>query len=86
MHQRGAAMIKRDVLASAQRWAERRFANLTFKASCNGCGKEIVFLLFTCLGCRNYVLCETCYFDQLTEFDQPEVTPDMSPTVSPSPS
>ena len=47
-------------------FAERHFVDLTFGASCDDCMNEIEFLLFVCLGCRNYSICETCYFKQLT--------------------
>ena len=48
-------------------FAERHFVDLTFGASCDGCGNEIEFLLFLCLGCRNRSICEQCYFAQLEE-------------------
>ena len=47
---------------SANHFLERHFVDLTFGASCDGCKKEIEFLLFVCLGCRNYSICEKCYF------------------------
>lgn len=49
---------------------ERHNADLTFGASCDSCGREIEFLLFTCLGCRTRAICEPCYFLQLQEEDE----------------
>ena len=51
----------------AGHFKERRFTDLTFNENCEGCGVEIEFLMFTCLGCRACVLCEECYFKQLKE-------------------
>ena len=55
---------------AANHFLERHFLDLTFGASCDGCKKEIEFLLFVCLGCRNHSICEACYFKQLVEPDQ----------------
>ena len=41
---------------------ERRLTDLTFNENCDTCGVEIEFLMFICLGCRGFVLCEECYF------------------------
>lgn len=56
----------------AEHFMEHDF-DRAFNLTCDKCAVEIEFLLFTCVGCRVYSLCETCYHEQLTDIEMEPV-------------
>lgn len=66
----------------ADHFIERHNVDLTFGASCDSCAQEIEFLLFTCLGCRTFAICEDCYFKQLNEDEGEEIEKENESVIS----